>query len=89
MDLSRLSQPQAEAVTITEGPLLVLAGAGSGKTWVITHRIVHLLDKKVPARAILAVTFTNKAARIEELLKKDRRADGGAGFLARGLRRLG
>ena len=74
--LKNLNKEQLDAVTYLDGPLLIVAGAGSGKTRVLTSKIAHIIDKqRAFPNQILAVTFTNKAAkemqnRIANILKK-------------------
>ena len=75
--LDNLNEKQMEAVLHKDGPLLIIAGAGAGKTRVLVHRVLHLIKNGVLPEEILAVTFTNKAAkemkeRVNELISKDR-----------------
>jgi DNA helicase-2/ATP-dependent DNA helicase PcrA len=80
-----LNEEQLRVVTAADGPILVIAGAGSGKTRVVTYRVAHLLERGVSPQAILLLTFTNKAARemlhrIEHLIKMDTRYIWGGTF---------
>ena len=91
--LKELNERQREAALHREGPLLIIAGAGAGKTKTITHRIAHLIENGVPAQNILALTFTNKAAgemreRVRALVPSARGAPLVATFHSLGVRLL-
>ena len=91
--LQGLNQQQKEAVLCTEGPVLIVAGAGAGKTKTITHRIAHMIEQGTQARSILAVTFTNKAAgemrdRVRALIPEGRGTPLVATFHSLGVRLL-
>ena len=66
--LSKLNQGQKEAATTLEGPMLVLAGAGAGKTHTMTSRVAYMVDQGVEPKQVLLLTFTNKAA--DEMLER-------------------